>query len=153
METSETKETMAEQPLEQKTPKKKKKGKGVLWAIVAVILLLGVGGSTALSAFTLFTLKDFIVSQEEEENPETTEDYVTIAEQYEILPTTEISDAYKSGDTSELTDKQKETLDMASAALQEMNITDGGSNPFLQDCAYSADVSFGKQYPPYPHPG
>ena len=55
METSETKETMAEQPLEQKTPKKKKKGKGVLWAIVAVILLLGVGGSTALSAFTLFT--------------------------------------------------------------------------------------------------
>ena len=102
METSETKETMAEQPLEQKTPKKKKKGKGVLWAIVAVILLLGVGGSTALSAFTLFTLKDFIVSQEEEENPETTEDYVTIAEQYEIRPTTEISDAYKSGDTSEL---------------------------------------------------
>ena len=124
METSETKELMAEQPLEQKTPKKKKKGKGVLWAIVAVILLLGVGGSTALSAFTLFTLKDFIVSQEEEENPETTEDYVTIAEQYEIRPTTEISDAYKSGDTSELTDKQKETLDMASAALQEMNITD-----------------------------
>ena len=124
METSETKELMAEQPLEQKTPKKEKKGKGVLWAIVAVILLLGVGGSTALSAFTLFTLKDFIVSQEEEENPETTEDYVTIAEQYEIRPTTEISDAYKSGDTSELTDKQKETLDMASAALQEMNITD-----------------------------
>ena len=36
-----------------------------------------------------------------------------IADNYEIKPTTNISDAYKSGDTSKLTDKEKETLDMA----------------------------------------
>lgn len=103
-------------------PKKKKRS--AAWAVVAVVLMLGVFGSVAVSAFTLFTLKDYIVKQEEEENTETTEDFVKIAEQYEIRPTTVISDAYKSGDTSALDDKQKETLDMAKAALAEMNITD-----------------------------
>lgn len=98
---------------------------GAWKAVVAVVLILGVFGSTVVSAFTLFTLKDYIVKQEEGETAETTEDYVKIAEQYEILPTTDISDAYKSGDTSVLDDKQKETLDMAEAALGEMKITDG----------------------------
>lgn len=104
-------------------PKTNKKS-GAWKAVVVVVLILGVFGSTAVSAFTLFTLKDYIVKQEEGETAETTEDHVKIAEQYEILPTTDISDAYKSGDTSALDDKQKETLDMAKAALGEMKITD-----------------------------
>ena len=118
-------------PKEQKTKRKKekKKGKHGAWkAIVAVVLLLGTFGSIAVSSFTLLTLKDFIVSQEKDDEKETTEDYVKIAEQYEILPTTEISDAYKSGDTSALDDKQKETLDMAKAALEKMDIKDGMSD-------------------------
>lgn len=106
----------------QMPPVKQKSG---AWkVVVAVVLLLGVFGSTAVSTFTLFTLKDYIVKREEGENTETSEDYVKIAEQYEILPTTAISDAYKSGDTSALDDKQKETLDMAKAALDEMEITE-----------------------------
>lgn len=82
------------------------------------------GEQESVSASTLTTLQDYITKQEEEKNPETKEDFVKIAGEYEIRPTTEISDAYKSGDTSALDDKQKETLDMAKAALAEMNITD-----------------------------
>lgn len=103
-------------------PKKKKRS--AAWAAVSIVLMLGVFGSVAVSAFTLFTLKDYIVKQEEEDSTETTEDFVKIAEQYEIRPTTDISDAYRSGDTSALDDKQKETLDMAKAALEEMKLTD-----------------------------
>lgn len=82
------------------------------------------GEQESVSASTLSTLQDYIAKQEEEKNPETKEDFVKIAERYEIRPTTEISDAYKTGDTSALDDKQKETLDMAKAALAQMNITD-----------------------------
>lgn len=82
------------------------------------------GEQESVSASTLSALQDYIAKQEEALNPETKEDFVKIAQQYEIRPTTEISDAYKSGDTSALDDKQKETLDMAKAALAEMNLTD-----------------------------
>ena len=113
-------------PVIQEAPKKNHKGawKGVL----AVVLTAGVVGSTTLSAFNLATLKSYVASQQEDQNEETTEDYVKIAEQYEIKPTTNISDAYKSGDTSKLTDKEKETLDMAKDALKEMKIKDDMSD-------------------------
>lgn len=109
-------------------PVPQKKGKGVWKAVVAVVLTAGVVGSTTLSAFNLATLKSYIATQNEDQNEETTEDYVTIAEQYEIKPTTNISDAYKSGDTSKLTDREKETLDMAKDALKEMKIKDSMSD-------------------------
>lgn len=113
-------------PVVPETPKKSHKGawKGVL----AVVLTAGVVGSTTLSAFNLATLKSYVASQQEDQNEETTEDYVKIAEEYEIKPTTNISDAYKSGDTSKLTDKEKETLDMAKDALKEMKIKDDMSD-------------------------
>ncbi len=60
-------------------------------------------------------------------NTETQENGVTIAGQYEIKPTEIISDAYKSGDSSKLDKKQKETLKMASEVLSEI-ITDGMSD-------------------------
>lgn len=126
-----------------------KKRRPVAWIIVAAVLVAGAVASTGVSVFTLgvlgdyrdclaeqrevsestlSTLQDYIAKQEEEANPETKEDYVKIAERYEIRPTTEISDAYKSGDTSALDDKQKETLDMAKASIAQMNITDGMSD-------------------------
>ena len=106
-----------------------KKNHGGAWkAVLAVVLTAGVVGSTTLSAFNLATLKSYVASQQEDQNEETTEDYVKIAEQYEIKPTTNISDAYKSGDTSKLTDKEKETLDMAKDALKEMKIKDDMSD-------------------------
>lgn len=109
-------------------PVPQKKGKGAWKVVVAVVLTAGVVGSTTLSAFNLATLKSYIASQNENQNEETTEDYVTIAEKYEIKPTTNISDAYKSGDTSKLTDREKETLDMAKDALKEMKIKDSMSD-------------------------
>ena len=109
-------------------PAPQKKGKGAWKAVVAVVLTAGVVGSTTLSAFNLATLKSYIATQNEDQNEETTEDYVTIAEKYEIKPTTNISDAYKSGDTSKLTDREKETLDMAKDALKEMKIKDSMSD-------------------------
>lgn len=118
-----TNETVTKQAPEMSPEPKKKKG-GAWKVVLAGILLIGVIGSTTIAAFNLITLKTYIAKQEEEENPETTEDYVKIAESYEIKPTTNISDAYKSGDTSALTDKEKETLDMAEAALKEMKIED-----------------------------
>ena len=48
------------------------------------------------------------------------EDDVTIASEYHIRSTLPISDAYRSGDRSGLSDKQKETLDMAAAVLEEI---------------------------------
>lgn len=109
-------------------PAPKKNHGGVWKAVLAVVLTAGVVGSTTLSAFNLATLKSYVASQQEDQNEETTEDYVKIAEQYEIKPTTNISDAYKSGDTSKLTDKEKETLDMAKDALKEMKIKDDMSD-------------------------
>ncbi len=53
----------------------------------------------------------------------TKEDNVTIGGQYEILPTTQISDAYISGDTSSLSDEDKETLEMASKIISQ-NVTE-----------------------------
>ncbi|MBR3737629.1 MAG: transglutaminase domain-containing protein [Eubacterium sp.] len=48
------------------------------------------------------------------------EDDVTIAGNYTIKSTLNISDAYKSGDTSKLDDNDKETLDMAKAIIDEV---------------------------------
>lgn len=55
------------------------------------------------------------------------ENDVTIGGEYVIRATTNISDAYKSGSSSGLSDKDKETLDMASAVLKEI-ITEGMSD-------------------------
>lgn len=55
------------------------------------------------------------------------ENDVTIGGEYVIRATTNISDAYKSGSSSGLSDRDKETLDMASAVLDEI-ITDGMSD-------------------------
>ncbi len=106
------------------------------WKIaVAIILVLGVVAAIALSAMTYKSVTDYVASQTEEENPETTENDVTIAEQYEIKATTQISDAYKSGDSSSLSDKDKETLDMASKVLDEI-ITDGMSDYEKEKAVY-----------------
>ena len=48
------------------------------------------------------------------------EDDVRIAHDYTIRSTLPISDAYQSGDASALSDKEKETLDMASAILEKI---------------------------------
>lgn len=90
----------------------------VLYALISVVLVLAVAG-TAVNVVVLKNSKAIAASVAKEDG-ETTEDYVTIADNYEIRPTTQISDAYKSGSTQGLDDKQKETLDMASSVLKKI---------------------------------
>ncbi len=63
----------------------------------------------------------------------TREDDVRIAGQYTILSTTQISDAYKSGDASGLSDDDKETLEMASKVLD--GIVEDGMTDFEKEKA------------------
>ncbi len=64
---------------------------------------------------------------------ETKEDDVVIADEYTIKSTAAISDAYKSGDRDDLSDKEKETLDMASKVLDE--IIDKGMSDYEKELA------------------
>ena len=70
------------------------------------------------------TLQDSIEQMNSQTEDVAQEDDVRIADEYMIKSTLPISDAYRSGNTSALSDKEKETLDMASAVLKEI-ITDG----------------------------
>ena len=63
------------------------------------------------------------------------EDDVVIASEYRIMSTLKISDAYKSGDTSALSDADKETLDMAKKVIDE-NITEGMSDYEKEEAIY-----------------
>lgn len=112
-----------------------------LKAVAVVLVLLLLAGSTAISAATMLSVRAMAQeleqrqAQEEEESEEsaTSEDGVRIAGEYVVRPTTAVSDAYLSGDSSALTDREKETLSMASAILDQI-ITDG-MTPFEKERA------------------
>lgn len=112
-------------------PKAEKKKSKKLFGVYVMLstLLLGVIASIVLSVVTLNTVlnlpvnattNNMIISDSDDEEGETQENDVTIGESYEIKATTDISDAYKSGNTSALDDKQKETIDMADAVIKEV---------------------------------
>ncbi len=61
------------------------------------------------------------------------EDDVVIADEYKIVSTTQISDAYLSGDASALSDRDKETLDMAKEVLDK--IIEDGMNDYEKEKA------------------
>ena len=108
-----------------------KKAFKILAVVLALVLL---AGSTVTSVLTMLSVRAMAQEQaEEEEGPATSEDGVRIAGEYVIRPTTAISEAYISGDSSALTDREKETLSMASAILDEI-ITDG-MTPFEKEVA------------------
>lgn len=95
----------------------------VLYCLIGVLLVVSAGGGLA----SLYAMRRAGALEEsvaalkvERDGDDAREDNVMIAEQYEIVSTLSISDAYKNGDASALTDKQKETLDMASAILDEI---------------------------------
>ena len=90
---------------------------------VALVVLLG------LNIFTMARVKALEDAGFDDGETEDVaqENDVTIGSEYVIRATTQISDAYKSGDTSKLSDKDKETLDMAKKVLDEI-ITDGMSD-------------------------
>lgn len=97
---------------------KMKKG----WLVLTALLVAAVLLSTCASIFAARGVHALQVAQAEAE--QTKEDGVTILNQYQIRSTLPISDAYRTGKTDRLSEKEKETLAMASAVLEEI-ITDG----------------------------
>lgn len=111
------------------------KGRPVLTYILLTLMILGIAAAIALSALGMSAGRDAARMIEERlplEDTRAREDDVDIGS-YQIRSTTAISDAYKSGDSSALDDKQREVLDMASAALEE--IVTGGMTDFEKEKA------------------
>lgn len=98
---------------------KKKK----LMAAAAICTAVFMAGSITLSSITLYHQLKLNRLVYGEVNDPAREDDVEIAGEYEIKSTLKISDAYKSGDTSKLSDRDKETLDMAKEVIDKV-ITD-----------------------------
>ena len=121
-----------------------KKTHNTLLIVIAVVLVLGVAASCTLGALALQRIS---VQQEhitelsstltsivnKNSDTVTQEDDVAVGGEYYIRSTLPISDAYKSGDTSALDERQQETLKMASAVLDEI-ITDG-MTPYEKELA------------------
>ena len=76
--------------------------------------------SLALQAINLFGSDIFDFEEWFEPNDPAREDDVTIGWEYEIKSTLPISNAYLSGDTAGLSDRELETLDMATAVLDKI---------------------------------
>ncbi len=115
----------------------KPKGRAALIALLA-LLTAGVIACVTLAALAFVNGQESLRLMEENfagSEEETQENDVRIAGNYMIRATTHISDAYKSGETEGLSDKDKETLDMASKALDEA-IKDGMSDYEKEKAVY-----------------
>ncbi len=95
---------------------------GIAMPLMLAVLLV-------MNIFTLLKVNDMqsVISAATGDRDVAQENDVTIGSEYVIKDTTAISDAYKSGRTTGLSDKEKETLDLASGVLDEI-ITDGMSD-------------------------
>lgn len=95
----------------------------ILAAAAAIALLVFTLSTTVMSVVMLVNQSNvnwmIAVYTGQLQDPEQ-EDDVVIGMNYTIKSTTHISDAYKSGDTSKLNDRDKETLDMAKAVIEEI---------------------------------
>ena len=111
---------VAASPAPAPAPAKGGAGKKILAVVAGLMLLL----STVSSV--MFLMDKFGSGEDGEFGP-TREDGVVIADEYTIESTLPISDAYKSGDTDKLDDRQKQVLDAASKVIDEV-ITDGMSD-------------------------
>ena len=101
----------------------------VFMIVICIVLTLAVLGTAGLGVLTYLKVAA-LESSAAEQSPEGSvegEDDIEIAGGYMIRSTKAISDAYISGDSTSLSEKDKETLDMASAVLDEI-ITDGMSD-------------------------
>ena len=136
-----TASTQAESGTSGKRASGKKNGlaRHVAYALIAFLLVGGVGTSIGMSAWMMNTqaaqnekvsqfIDDERARQAEEAAQENTyqEDGYKVMDKYEIRSTTQISDAYLNNDPSGLSDEDKKTYDMAKAVLDEI-ITDGMS--------------------------
>ncbi|MCF0122860.1 MAG: hypothetical protein HUJ67_01970 [Ruminiclostridium sp.] len=87
--------------------------------ILASVLVVGVAFSAVTSLVTVRSLGEIKISMGLTPGG-TQEDDIAIMDNFWIRSTTQISDAYRSGSDSGLSDRDKETLEMASAVLDEI---------------------------------
>lgn len=111
----------------------KEKTKLVLGCVLTGLLVCALIASLTLSAVTLHKVNSVSASLNPEGGDAAKENDVVIADEYVIKSTEKISDAYKSGSTDGLSDREKETLDMASAVLDK--IIDKGMSPYEKELA------------------
>lgn len=101
----------------------------IFLAVISAVVTIAIIATVSLSVMTF--MKVSAMEQAEADVPTEApdqdgegEDNIKIGGEYLILSTKAISDAYLSGDSSALSDRDRETLDMASAVLDEV-IVDG----------------------------
>lgn len=97
-----------------------------LGAVMSIAMPLMLAVLLVLNIFTLTKVNDMksAINSANGDEDVAQENDVTIGGKYVIKDTTAISDAYKSGKTTGLSDKEKETLDLAKNVLDKI-ITDG----------------------------
>ena len=112
---------MTEQPITSapETPAPVRPGTHPLLLVLIVAVLAAALVSCFFSVRTSQSL-DKVIEESGLSDGQTQEDDVKIMSEYWIRSTLPISDAYRSGDDSKLDDRQKETLTMASAVLDEI---------------------------------
>lgn len=91
-----------------------------LTAILVTVLVIGTTVMTSLLVIRQGKIDHMMSSFLGNVEDPAQEDDVVIAQRYSIKSTTQISDAYKSGDTSKLDDRDKETLAMAKDIIKEI---------------------------------
>ena len=111
---------MTEQLVSPETPTPPKSKAVPLLAVLLAAVLIVALVSCVFSVRTSQDVRQAMESLGVAPDGQTREDDVAIMNEYWIRSTLPISDAYKSGDDSKLDDKEKETLAMASAVLDEI---------------------------------
>ena len=95
-----------------------KKLTAILCGALAVVLIATMGVSLSLNVITLNKVAAIEENTKKEDNKK--ENGVVIAGRYEIKSTEQISDAYKSGNASALSDDDRQTLKTASDILKKI---------------------------------
>ena len=111
-----------------------KKSQKIIIAAGAVFLTLAIISMLTLNVFTLIKVNAVEQNVSQSDQPEQeSEDGVVIADQYTVLSTKNISDAYLSGNTEGLSAQDKETLETASDILKD--IINGGMSDYDKEYA------------------
>ena len=129
-------------PAEVRAEKKSgKAGKIVACVLLSGCLVASLGLNIYQAAVTNQKSGEFIdyiydrIAEEEKKENEYIEDGFKVGGEYEIRSTTHISDAYKGGDDSQLSEEDKDTLNMAKKVLDEI-IEDGMSDYEKEEAVY-----------------
>lgn len=135
---------MTEQIQSSQTPAPVKAGPSPLLLILLAAVLIAAVASCVFSYRNGQDMKAVLEKVGISSDGTTREDDVAIMSEYWIRSTLPISDAYKSGDISGLDDRQKETLEMASAVLDEIVSED--MTPYEKELAVYEWMSTSLQY-------